>query len=287
MNKNKYLHHFNFNKQIDPFYLRDIAVELNEGLITSYSISKCRNYLYEKFPFIHNVAGFIPNRLGNNSAKVYDKLSDTTLDDMFFIDIDAKYYNHINEIINTCNNLFGWFISMISVEYLDKHLLDEEVFWYRNDEFVSDNNKHLNNFIKQYNVKRLYLYFEAKYSIEVPYIDDVILYHATNCKNITKIFKNGLIPKNKDNHPDRIYFSTNLKHIKTIFINRTDFFDMIYLRIIPNKNSLYKFYNDGRTIESCFTLDNINPKYLEILYKGKWINVLDLSKSDIEIIKNL
>ena len=283
---NAKLHHFNFDKKIDPFIYRDVAVKLNEGLITTYNISKCRNYLIKKYPFILHVTGFIPNRLKNNSAKINNKLSDTTLNDMFFIHIAAKDYIYIDKIIKTCNDLFGWFISRISVNYTNTQYKNEEIFWHRNDKFISDDDINLNDFISNHNIEDIYLFFEAKYSIEIPYTDDVILYHATNKNNIRKIIKYGLIPKNLDDHPDRIYFSTNLKHIKTMFLERIDFYNLVYLRLKQNKNSLYKFYNDGRTIESCFTLDCINPKYIQILFHGKWIDILDLTEEQIRKIIN-
>lgn len=284
---NDKLHIFNFDKHIDPFINRDIAVELNEGLITTYNISSCRNYLMKKYPFILHVTGFIPNRLGNNSAKIHNKLSDTTLNDMFFINISYKDYKYINKIIGTCNNLFGWFISRISVIYYPNNGIEnEEIFWHRDNEFISDNNINLDDFIKTNKIREFYLFFEAKYSIETPFVDDVILYHATNRNNIKKIIKYGLIPKNLDDHPDRIYFSTDLKHIKLMFLGRIDFHNLVYLRLKQNKNSLYKFYNDGRTIKSVFTLDCINPKYIQILLNNKWIDILDLTDEQINKIIN-
>ena len=285
--KNTKISSFNFDRTVGSLFDRSIVTELNEGLITTYDISKCRNHLMTTFPFIKHVTGFVPNRYGNNSARVHGKLSDTRLNDMFFISISSEQYDDIDDIITICDRLYGWFISRISVRYINRYKnLDEEIFWYNSNNFVSDDDVHLSNFVIMNDIKEFYLYFEAKYSIEVPYMDDVTLYHATNCKNLKRIIKYGLIPKNNDDHPERIYFSTNMRHIKRMLFDRIDFPELTYLRIIPSKNSLYKFYNDGRTIESVFTLDCINPKYLEIMINGNWKKLTQITVDEIEKIQN-
>lgn len=165
--KNTKISSLNFDRSIGSLFDRSIVTELNEGLITTYDISRCRNHLMATFPFIKHVTGFVPNRYGNNSARIHRKLSDTRLNDMFFISFSSEHYDDIDNIITICDRLYGWFISRISVKYVNSYKnLDEEIFWHNSNKFVSDDGIYLDDFVTANKIKEFHLYFEAKYYLK-------------------------------------------------------------------------------------------------------------------------
>jgi hypothetical protein len=109
-----------------------------------------------------------------------------------------------------------------------------------------------------------------------------------NLSFLQKIIKKGFIPKNRTNHPDRIYFTKDFNYAKSIkseddnyLIFRLNFKDY-FNEIIKN----FTFYDDPHHIDSIFTLDNIHPKYIQILLNDKWVDILDLTDEQINKIIN-
>ena len=77
---------------------------------------------------------------------------------------------------------------------------------------------------------------------------------------MTKILKNGLIPKSLYNYPDRIYLGFDPEVIINMMKGRTGFIkgNMVLLKINLKNNQ--KLYSDPRMdYRSVFTYDNISP----------------------------
>ena len=98
-----------------------------------------------------------------------------------------------------------------------------------------------------------------------------ILYHVSYNKYLHKIEENGLIPKSKkllDDHPERIYFSDNIKDAikfaksKYLLLKNDEYSEFIIVEINTKKLNKIKLYNDPLKIPNTnmyYTHDNIPP----------------------------
>ena len=118
-------------------------------------------------------------------------------------------------------------------------------------------------------VDSLSIFVEAKYTVEDFRITE--LYHLTDKKYLPKIKKNGLTPKTHGNHPERIYFGKNIDDIYEMIGGKFEQGSILlrlnfdeYAEEITDK---YVFYKDPRKSSAVFTLDCINPKYIQMLEK--------------------
>lgn len=119
--------------------------------------------------------------------------------------------------------------------------------------------------------------FGKKFNIESKKED--YLYHVTHPQFLSKIIKNGLIPKSKkliENHPDRIYLTDNIKDAvlfaesKYKTTNNPDYKNYVILRIKSSDIQDIKLYKDALAIDGAkmfYVLDNISPKFIEVLIK--------------------
>ena len=96
------------------------------------------------------------------------------------------------------------------------------------------------------------------------------IWHSSPIRYKHKILKNGLIPKSENKkgiHPERIYFALNLKDIRDIEDELSEFYDsepMVVYEINPRKLPKHiKFYYDPNAENCIYTTDNISPEYIE------------------------
>lgn len=111
--------------------------------------------------------------------------------------------------------------------------------------------------------------FEAKFDMERAVYGSYI-YHVTGKKYLSKILKNGLIPKTKNKitgHPDRIYLTDKIesaKQIATIFKTGDFMAEPILLRISVWKLFI-KYMTDQQFPDGFYTTQNIPPQNIEVL----------------------
>jgi hypothetical protein len=127
-----------------------------------------------------------------------------------------------------------------------------------------------------WDVDSLSIFVDAKFTVEDFKITE--LYHLTDYKYLPKIKVNGLVPKTHGNHPERIYFGKNLDDIYEIVGGKFEYGSILlrlnfdeYAEEITDK---YVFYKDPRKSSAVFTLDCIDPKYIQMLVNGSWINII-------------
>lgn len=154
-------------------------------------------------------------------------------------------------------------------DLLNKIKKDIDVYGY----FVS--------FVKKYNINEIGVFIEPKFPfiLDKKYLKKRKLYHITNIKNLNKIQKNGLTPKDSQTtfyHPgNRIYMmaSFNRKLIDDfkITISRSKNWkieDIITFEIDPKNIELYidpNFDNDILKDVAVFTFNNVPPNQLKIV----------------------
>lgn len=128
----------------------------------------------------------------------------------------------------------------------------------------------------------------AKYDIEVTNdIIDIPLFHLTDLKKYDKISKNGLIPKDGckiDSHPERVYFTYSPETFVSLLSNNNfnkGIENFAVINFVPFKTNPYRFFLDPKTPNSVYTLDTINPNYLN------FIDVFSMDKMDYVGMENL
>jgi hypothetical protein len=154
-------------------------------------------------------------------------------------------------------------------ELLNKIKKDIDVYGY----FVA--------FVQKYNIFEIGIFIEPKfpYILDKKYLKKRKLYHITNIKNLNKIKKIGLTPKESQtsfNHPEnRIYLmaSFNKEFINNFKITLSknknwQIQDIITLEINPDNLELYidpNFDNDILKDVAVFTFQNIHPSKIKII----------------------
>ncbi len=128
---------------------------------------------------------------------------------------------------------------------------------------IKDKNK-IDDYI--INSKEIFISIEPNFDDKVDF-DGEYLYHATDRRNLDKIFKSGLIPKSKNTrsfYPERIYLSPNIEYMKAIGtqLSSDKGGDYVFLKI---KNTGLSLYKDVRFSGGFYTYDNISPKNIEII----------------------
>jgi hypothetical protein len=234
-------------QNIDDLYFFDDKL-LNEGLIKSW----------EEDDFIK----FLDKIL--NSLKYHIEIDDETIILRIF-DFN-KTLNHkglkrnLFEKIQQLIRQSGYYISGLFNNHFD----------FSDKYNISFN---LVNFIN-INDDKIYMEFNKKFNSEIGIPE--YLYHITYPIYIEKIKNNGLIPKSNkiiDNHPDRIYFTSNITDAikfarsKYVTTNSKDFIDYIILRINTKKLNKIKLYNNPLKIPNTmmfYTNDNIPPYAISI-----------------------
>jgi hypothetical protein len=166
---------------------------------------------------------------------------------------------HYEKLFNTINNL-GYFQSAYK---LSKSGMTKSYKWSIFDDFIRNINK---------KIELLELIIESKKDKELNNLPKK-LYHLTTDKNINKILKIGLIPKNKNKrsfHLDRIYLTDKLENIyklldKFIFDNKINNKSEKYIILeIDTTNLDIKLYLDPKFKDGVYTEENIGPEYIKI-----------------------
>lgn len=259
---------------------------LYEGLLTSYDFDKCKKYLLKKFDNIYSIE---PIKIHPLSGKRIPVDGDKKF---YLISIRNDFSNYKN-IEDVLNNLCGWYISKAELTYKNKdgkypfpyivgfnnteygfklESNDEDYDEYSLDSIIENQDK-LN-----IDLYKLDFICQEKFTDKVKIPD--ILYHGTYLAYINKIRKNGLIPKNNNNHPERIYFSDSRSIIRQIYNYRNDY---ILLRINVPENIKNEFYIDYNHDCSYFTYECIHPKYIEVLTDNGWKKLQETDNNEIKI----
>lgn len=89
-----------YNSKYTNFY------NLNEGLIQSYNMSKAENHLKSKFPNVIDVVNHAVNLYRIPSRKPIGKNTGS-------FEIKLSSFDNIDEIIETIDKTYGWFVSVI------------------------------------------------------------------------------------------------------------------------------------------------------------------------------
>ena len=161
----------------------------------------------------------------------------------------------------------GYFIS--NIQFIDKNnITKQQIEYYKRDRIVE--------LFNDKNILNLILIIEPKFNYEFLDLPEK-LYHISYKKYRHKILKNGLVPSHKNNlmyYPDRTFLFID-KSVISKYIN-------IFYNHLPRKQKeqivefdIYElqtkylekltFYIDPQTLEGIYTLENINPKYLELI----------------------
>lgn len=234
---------------------------IDEGLISSYDMTKCENALKSRFSSVVSVINRSTNKYRLPMWKDDGK-------NMGNFEIVLSSLDELNEICKYVEFAYGWFPSILEVDG------SEFVDWSRDGNFKyinggAFNDMNLYTYLRNYHkggISKISLFVEAKFTVEDFNITE--LYHVTDLKYLDKIRKNGLVPKSKGNFTERIYFGKDLNDIKAIFENR--FSEPLILRLNFDEYGKeildkYVFYKDPRMESAVFTYDCIDPKYIQMV----------------------
>lgn len=260
---------------------------LYEGLLTSYDFEKCKKYLLKKFDNIYSIEPIKIHPLSGIRIPVDGNKK------FYLISIKNDFLNY-KELEKVLNNLCGWYISKAELTYKNKEgkYPFPYIVGFNNTEYGfklespddEDYNEYtLDNIIEnQYelniDIYKLDFICQEKFTdkTEIP----SILYHGTYIKYINKIRNIGLIPRNNNNHPERIYFSDSRSIIRQIYNHRKEY---VLLRINIPENIKNEFYIDYNHDCSYFTYECIHPKYIDVMTNDGWKQLLDVSNDEIKI----
>ena len=257
---------------------------INEGLITTYNIFQCEKHLVKNFPEIFDVKSLKFDR--NTNTLLYKKNNQKRYNKNEFFEIKLYDIENLKEIEKLVYNLYGWFITRMTVYYRDSKRNREKDFDYINGSFENeyedkDGNYKiltLQKFLKGEECEEVNYYsllFEAKFTTQTNNFKE--LYHLTDFDNLSKIKKYGLIPKTKLNYNERVYFSPNLEDIAEMIADKFTYPILLKLNFEDYDNEIrkkYKFFEDPRMDMSVFTYDTISPKYIKIYKNNCWENII-------------
>lgn len=217
---------------------------ITEGLDKSYDLTKIESYL---------------KRIG------FDELAYSNRTGALCLDVIGKFRDKYLDVIKTLENLYGWFLSGITVGHDND--MDSDIGAFKRDFYdIVDN---LNDGDDEDNDILLTLWFEPKYNtlLSAYNLPDTI-YHITDLKYLDKIKTLGLTPKSKSKmsyHPERIYFITDKTSVDEL-LQHSNFLIAVPVLLTIDISELkhkYKFYTDPNFAESgIYTLSNIPSKYI-------------------------
>lgn len=227
---------------------------INEGLITSYEAETTKRMILSLNPRKYQI---LINSHTNSNLNSMPSIILTFIDGIN--NIPTNYLNKLETLINNC----GWFISEITCE--------------------NDKIKELENIKVFFNKKYINMVLEPKFDIKVN-VDDYPehLYHITQTKNISRIKKQGLTPRNDCKityHPQRIYLlsdKTNWKNVAVFFYNTTnnksnkyiDYNNYSLLEINVDYFKKYQYslmYDPNGSENAYFTNDSIAPSLIKVI----------------------
>ena len=214
--------------------------------------------LIRTFP-IKTVLKLLTNNYSVLKMKVSTEIDEST-DTIFIKGESIEFYN--KDIIKLFRllTICGYFPSTFKFYDDNDKLISILIYKNINDEFLEILNDNI--------FKSTYcqITIESKFNRIINVPNEI--YHVTNSKIVHKIFKNGLISKNKNKrayHTERIYFGFNkiiTKNLAYQFDEKTDY----SLLKINTQNINAIFYDDPDfTNYGCYTYDNISPDKITVI----------------------
>jgi len=216
-----------------------------EGLIHSVSMERFQE-LVERWAIVNDKVEIIPRK-------------DNKITLQFTSNPTLKEIDNLLRFINT----LGWYISAYFI-------VGDKMVWKK---FVKD------DFIQGYSDKTLAAFqAEAKFDLEMPYLEFDILYHISPSVNDEKIQTIGLVPKSLSKisyHPERVYFTRTqdeAKYVAEQFHKRdiTVVQFSVYqidIKAARRNNAQIRLFNDPNFENGIYTLSNIPPEYIKFLEK--------------------
>lgn len=243
--------------------LHKIVTQISEGLIKSYNMDLCKSYMQKKFPNIRRIVS-----LENNPYMEHGRIGKAKYNDFIGIVLDCNNISNFRKIIETANNLLGWFTGHIDLRQKVNKGYIPYTFYNFNGRFFCPYERgggiDLNDFLKQNHLLTFFsIIVEAKFGEVYHQKPNEIFYHATDSSVLPKILSKGLIPRSQGNFPDRIYLGKSLSEIKNMVAGNLN--DMVILKVDVSNIKLFKLYRDQRNSTAVFTYDNIPPSQIEVL----------------------
>lgn len=235
---------------------------LHEGLIKSYDMDDCKDYIIRTFPNIKKIVS-----LKNNP---YDRKYKYPIkhNDFVGIELDVRQIQNYKDISQKVQELLGWFTSCVTlrvkvqkgrIEYQFNKFGDKYIYQKKDkteielDEFLSYNPQ----------LTLFYLVAEAKFGEVYQQQPDEIFYHVTESDKANKILQNGLCPKSYGNYPERIYLGKSITDIQDMI--STNLNQMVLFQVDVSDLNLFKLYRDQRNATAVYTYDNIPPNKLKFI----------------------
>lgn len=238
------------------------VIYLDEGLIKSYDIDKCKTYLHNIYPNIKRIVSLEQNPYQHHKHPLPVKYND-----FVGIVLDENNVNNYRDISETAYNLLGWSTGCVILRKYVKSGYIEYQFNNFNGQYLhtsKDNEEiDLDDFLSQ-NPKLVSfaLILEAKFSEVYHQKPNEVFYHGTDKSKVQSILKQGLVPKSDGNFPDRIYLGKSVSEIVDMIGGNVN--DLVILKVDVSNVKLYKLYRDQRNSSAVFTYDNIPPSQIEI-----------------------
>lgn len=243
-------------------FIRDNAINLYEGLIKSFDMDDCKDYIIKTFPNIKRIVS-----LKNNP---YDRKYKYQIkhNDFVGIELDVRQVQNYKDISQTVQNLLGWFTSCVTLRVKEQRGRIEYQFNKFGDNYIykGKNGKEteLDDFLSlKPQLLVFYLVVEAKFGEVYQQQPNEIFYHATEYNKVDKISQNGLCPKSYGNYPERIYLGKSITDIQDMISTNLD--QMVLFQVDVSDLKLFKLYRDQRNATAVYTYDNIPPNKLKFV----------------------
>lgn len=241
---------------------------INEGLIVSYDIDKCRAYLKKLFPQILSIISNVDNPYNPRQSRVC-RGSFASI----FIN---NGFNSYRDIINKIEPLIGWFVPVIVIKfkgngrsyYFQKFKTDRydaSKYDYIFEGEINGKFVDLDDIVSDNIIQSMELIVEAKYAKRYYQKNGEVFYHITQDSNRRKIDKVGILPKTSGNYPERIYLTKCIEDAMEMILGKIADRGAVYN---VDVNGL-ELYIDPRNDLSYFTYDNISPKMLRYIGAAK------------------
>lgn len=235
---------------------------LHEGLIKSYDIDQCKEYIKRRFPNITKIVS-----LQNNP---YDRKYKYPINGNDFVGVvlDKNNIGNYKEVSLILENLLGWFTGCIVLRTQAKGGYIEYQFNKFNEEYIcqlkNGNSLFLDDFLSTSpSLQLFYLIVESKFSEVYHQRPNEIFYHATESNKVDKIKHLGLCPKSYGNFPERIYLGKDISEIYDMVEGNIS--QMALFQVDVSDVKLYKLYRDQRNSTAVFTYDNIPPNRIRLV----------------------
>lgn len=236
----------------------------NEGLITSYDVHLCESYMTKRFPNIKKIVSldYNPNSHHNDEHR-------TEHNGFVGIVLDCKSVDNYLDIIETANNLIGWYTGYVDLRLKTKTGYIPYRFNNLNGQFLCNDKKgeyELNEFLKSApNLLCFSIIAEAKFSTIYHQKPNEVFYHVTDSEQVDKITQHGLAPKSLGNFTSRIYLGKKYEELIEFWEGNVN--DVVVLQVDVSNVKLFNLYRDHRISTAVFTYDNIPPS--QIIVKGQ------------------